>query len=199
MVKTFFAITFKTLSKKEYKYVSDRQSVNNIVAYELETTQTKRNTFEFNVNLEALNIMLLDRVYISNTANMQNESTGLIKNVLVNNGYLEGFELYSDVDIPENAKIIIRSLDYETEKPVIKDGRFVLKGHHTYSPLLLTHYFNLRNLFLHRGIFFHDILLHFGCQSLHLQPLVFGNQKLTGFGTLKGTNNALLFHFIHNP
>ncbi|MBQ3943406.1 MAG: hypothetical protein II669_03725 [Elusimicrobia bacterium] len=105
--------------KKEYKYVSDRQSVNNIVAYELETTQTKRNTFEFNVNLEALNIMLLDRVYISNTANMQNESTGLIKNVLINNGYLEGFELYSDVDIPENAKIIIRSLDYETEKPVI--------------------------------------------------------------------------------
>lgn len=105
--------------KKEYKYVSDRQSVNNIVAYELKTTQTKRNTFEFNVNLEALNIMLLDRVYISNTANMQNESTGLIKNVLINNGYLEGFELYSDVDIPENAKIIIRSLDYETEKPVI--------------------------------------------------------------------------------
>lgn len=121
--------------KKEYKYVSDRQSVNNIVAYELETTQTKRNTFEFNVNLEALNIMLLDRVYISNTANMQNESTGLIKNVLVNNGYLEGFELYSDVDIPENAKIIIRSLDYETEKPVINIYDVINNGY-TYKILI---------------------------------------------------------------
>lgn len=121
--------------KKEYKYVSDRQSVNNIVAYELETTQTKRNTFEFNVNLEALNIMLLDRVYISNTANMQNESTGLIKNVLVNNGYLEGFELYSDVDIPENAKIIIRSLDYETEKPVINIYDVINSGY-TYKVMI---------------------------------------------------------------
>lgn len=121
--------------KKEYKYVSDRQSVNNIVAYELETTQTKRNTFEFNVNLEALNIMLLDRVYISNTANMQNESTGLIKNVLVNNGYLEGFELYSDVDIPENAKIIIRSLDYETEKPVINIYDVINNGY-TYKIMI---------------------------------------------------------------
>lgn len=121
--------------KKEYKYVSDRQSVNNIVAYELETTQTKRNTFEFNVNLEALNIMLLDRVYISNTANMQNESTGLIKNVLVNNGYLEGFELYSDVDIPENAKIIIRSLDYETEKPVINIYDVINNGY-TYKVMI---------------------------------------------------------------
>lgn len=121
--------------KKEYKYVSDRQSVNNIVAYELETTQTKRNTFEFNVNLEALNIMLLDRVYISNTANMQNESTGLIKNVIVNNGYLEGFELYSDVDIPENAKIIIRSLDYETEKPVINIYDVINNGY-TYKIMI---------------------------------------------------------------
>lgn len=121
--------------KKEYKYVSDRQSVNNIVAYELETTQTKRNTFEFNVNLEALNIMLLDRVYISNTANMQNESTGLIKNVLINNGYLEGFELYSDVDIPENAKIIIRSLDYETEKPVINIYDVINNGY-TYKIMI---------------------------------------------------------------
>ena len=121
--------------KKEYKYVSDRQSVNNIAAYELETTQTKRNTFEFNVNLEALNIMLLDRVYISNTANMQNESTGLIKNVLVNNGYLEGFELYSDVDIPENAKIIIRSLDYETEKPVINIYDVINNGY-TYKIMI---------------------------------------------------------------
>ena len=107
------------LVKKEYKYVCDRASVRQIAAYELETIQTKRNQFEFDVNLEAMNMMLLDRVYISNTANMQNESTGLIKSVIVNNGNLTGFELYADVDIPENAKIVIRSLDYDNEKTVI--------------------------------------------------------------------------------
>ena len=108
------------LVKKEYKYVCDRASVRKIAAYELETIQTKRNNFEFDVNLEAINMMLLDRVYISNTANMQNESTGLIKSVIVENGNLTGFELYSDIDIPENAKIVIRSLDYDNEKAVIK-------------------------------------------------------------------------------
>lgn len=107
------------LVKKEYKYVCDRASVRKIAAYELETLQTKRNQFEFDVNLEAINMMLLDRVYVSNTANMQNESTGLIKSVITNNGNLTGFELYSDVDIPENAKIVIRSLDYDNEKAVI--------------------------------------------------------------------------------
>lgn len=107
------------LVKKEYKYVSDRASVRQIVAYELETIQTKRNHFEFNVNLEAMNMMLLDRIYISNTANMQNESTGLIKSVITENGNLTGFELYSDVDIPQNAKIVIRSLDYDNQKAVI--------------------------------------------------------------------------------
>lgn len=108
------------LVKKEYKYVCDRASVRRIAAYELETIQTKRNQFEFDVNLEAMNMMLLDRVYISNTANMQNESTGLIKSVITDNqGNLTGFELYADVDIPENAKIVIRSLDYENEKAVI--------------------------------------------------------------------------------
>lgn len=105
--------------KKEYKYVYDRASVRQIVAYELETIQTKRNQFEFDVNLEAMNMMLLDRVYISNTANMQNESTGLIKDVITDNGNITGFELYADVDIPENAKIVIRSLDYDNEKAVI--------------------------------------------------------------------------------
>lgn len=107
------------LVKKEYKYVCDRTSVRQIVAYELETIQTKRNQFEFDVNLEAMNMLLLDRVYVSNTANMQNESTGLIKSVIINNGNLTGFELYADVDIPQNAKIVIRSLDYENEKAVI--------------------------------------------------------------------------------
>lgn len=106
--------------KKDYKYVSDRASVRKIVAYELETIQTKRNTFEFDVNLEALNMMLLDRVYVSNTANMQNESTGLIKSVITDNeGNLTGFNLYSEVKIPDNAKIVIRSLDYENKRSVI--------------------------------------------------------------------------------
>ena len=64
-------------------------------------------------------MMILDRVYISNSSNMQNESTGLIKSVKTNNGMITGFELYSFVDIPENAKIVIRSLDYDNERPVI--------------------------------------------------------------------------------
>ena len=106
--------------KKDYKYVSDRASVRKIVAYELETIQTKRNTSEFDVNLEALNMMLLDRVYVSNTANMQNETTGLIKSVITDNeGNLTGFNLYSEVKIPDNAKIVIRSLDYENKRAVI--------------------------------------------------------------------------------
>lgn len=117
------------LVKKEYKYVCDRASVRQIVAYELETIQTKRNQFEFDVNLEAMNMMLLDRVYISNTANMQNESTGLIKAVITDNqGNLTGFELYADVDIPENAKIVIRSLDYENEKAVINSYDILNSG-----------------------------------------------------------------------
>lgn len=81
--------------------------------------QTKRNNFEFSVNLEALNMTLLDRVYICNSSNMQNESTGLIKSVITEKGNITGFEFYSDIEIPENAKIIIRSLDYDTEQPVI--------------------------------------------------------------------------------
>ncbi len=123
------------LVKKEYRYVSDRQSVKNIVDFELTTIQTKRNNFEFTVNLEAINMMLLDRVYISNTANMQNEQTGLIKNPIVENGNLTGFELYSDIEIPNNAKIIIRSLDYENEKPVINIYDVVNSGY-TYKVMI---------------------------------------------------------------
>ena len=107
------------LVKKDLKYVTDRASVIKSITYELLCTQTKRNSFEFSVNLEALNMTLLDRVYVSNSSNMQNESTGLIKRVLTDNGNITGFELYSDVEIPTDAKIIIRSLDYEAQEPVI--------------------------------------------------------------------------------
>ena len=107
------------LVKKDLKYVTDRASVIKSITYELLCTQTKRNNFEFSVNLEALNMTLLDRVYVSNSANMQNESTGLIKSVLTDNGNITGFELYSDIEIPTDAKIIIRSLDYEAQEPVI--------------------------------------------------------------------------------
>lgn len=107
------------LVKKDLKYVTDRASVIKSITYELLCTQTKRNNFEFSVNLEALNMTLLDRVYVSNSSNMQNESTGLIKRVLADNGNITGFELYSDIEIPTDAKIIIRSLDYEAQEPVI--------------------------------------------------------------------------------
>ena len=88
------------LVKKDLKYVTDRASVIKSITYELLCTQTKRNNFEFSVNLEALNMTLLDRVYVSNSSNMQNESTGLIKRVLTDNGNITGFELYSDIEIP---------------------------------------------------------------------------------------------------
>lgn len=107
------------LIKKDLKYVTDRASVLKAIKYELLCVQTKRNNFEFSVNLEALNMTLLDRVYICNSSNMQNESTGLIKSVITEKGNITGFEFYSDIEIPENAKIIIRSLDYDTEQPVI--------------------------------------------------------------------------------
>ena len=107
------------LVKKDLKYVTDRASVIKSITYELLCTQTKRNNFEFSVNLEALNMTLLDRVYVSNSSNMQNESTGLIKRVLTDNGNITGFELYSNIEIPPEAKIIIRSLDYEAQEPVI--------------------------------------------------------------------------------
>lgn len=107
------------LIKKDYKFVTDRASVEKVAAWELDTIQTKRNQFEFDVNLEAVNMLILDRVYVSNSANMQNEQTGLIKSVITSEGNLTGFGLYSFVDIPENAKIVIRSLDYEQQKPVI--------------------------------------------------------------------------------
>ena len=107
------------LVKKDLKYVTDRASVIKSITYELLCTQTKRNNFEFSVNLEALNMTLLDRVYVSNSSNMQNESTGLIKRVLTDSGNITGFELYSDIEIPTDAKIIIRSLDYAAQEPVI--------------------------------------------------------------------------------
>ena len=123
------------LVKKDYKYISDRDSLEKIVDYELTTTQTKRNTFEFTVNLEAMNMLLLDRIYVSNTANMQNEQTGLIKSPIVQNGALTGFELYSDVEIPPNAKIIIRSLDYTNKKPVISIYDVINSGY-TYRVMI---------------------------------------------------------------
>ena len=107
------------LVKKDLKYITDKASVLKSISYELLCTQAKRNNFEFSVNLEALNMTMLDRVYVCNSANMQNESTGLIKSVITKNGNMTGFTLYSDIEIPENAKIIIRSLDYTTESPVI--------------------------------------------------------------------------------
>lgn len=114
--------------KKEYKYVNDRASVLKIAKYDLEAIQRKRNNFEFSVNLEALNMMLLDRVYISNTTNMENESTGLIKDVILSGGNLIGFQLYSEIEIPKNAKIVIRSLDYVNEIPVIYTYDVLNKG-----------------------------------------------------------------------
>lgn len=105
--------------KKEYKYVNDRACVLKVAEYDLTLAQQKRNNFEFAINLEALNMALLDRCYISNSTNMQNESTGLIKDLILSEGNLTGFVLYSEIEISAGSKIIIRSLDYTNECPVI--------------------------------------------------------------------------------
>lgn len=107
------------LVKKDLKYINDKASVIKSISYELETIQTRRDNFEFKTNLEALNMTLLDRFYVTNSANMQNEKTGLIKEVLTRDGDIIGFRLYSIIDIPENSQIIVRSLDYVNEIPLV--------------------------------------------------------------------------------
>lgn len=107
------------LVKKDLKYINDKASVIKSISYELETIQTRRDNFEFKTNLEALNMTLLDRFYVTNSANMQNEKTGLIKEVLTKDGDIIGFRLYSMIDIPENSQIIVRSLDYVNEIPLV--------------------------------------------------------------------------------
>ena len=105
--------------KKDYKYINDRASVLKIATYDLTVIQEKRDYFEFNVNLEGINLKLYDRCYVSNTTNMQNESSGLLKDVILSGGNLVGFQLYSEIEIAENSKIVIRSLDYDNQVPVI--------------------------------------------------------------------------------
>lgn len=127
--------------KKEYKYVNDRESVLRAAKWELEITQTKRNLFEFKVNLEGLNHTILDRVYVCNSANMQNESTGCIREVLEKDNKIIGFKLPTEIEIPENAKIIIRSLDYEKEEPVVNIYEITNSGPSNYAyiePIELT-------------------------------------------------------------
>lgn len=105
--------------KKDYQFVNDRASVLSIATYELELAQTKRSQFEFNINLEGLTMKLFDRIFVSNSTNMLNESSGQIKDVITSSGNLIGFRLYSEIEIPTNAKVVIRSLDYINETIII--------------------------------------------------------------------------------
>ena len=107
------------LVKKDLKYVNDRSSVLKLIKYELETIQTKRDNFELKCNLEGLNLQLYDRVHITNTANMQNEQTGLIKEVINDGKNITGFKLSAPVEIAENSQMVVRSLDYEHEQPLV--------------------------------------------------------------------------------
>ena len=43
------------------------------------------------------------------------------------------------------------------------------------------------------------IFLGWDAAALHLSPLLFGDQELTRLGSLKGTDNAAVLHFIHDP
>lgn len=106
--------------KTDYKYLTDESSIIKLGTYALELIQTKRNTFEFSVNLEALSLKLFDRIYLSNTCDLTDESTGLIKEVILSGGNLIGFKLYSHIEIAKNSTITIRSLDFTNELPQIK-------------------------------------------------------------------------------
>lgn len=105
--------------KNDYNYVNDIDVVKKIVEYELSTTQTKRNKFEFSVNLEALTLDLFDRVFVTNTCEMQEQSTGRIKEVIVDGEFITGFKLYSHIEIAKDSSITIRSLDYSSELTAI--------------------------------------------------------------------------------
>ncbi|PNX49887.1 MAG: hypothetical protein BV457_00170 [Thermoplasmata archaeon M9B1D] len=106
--------------KTDYQFLTDKSSVIKLGTYALKLIQEKRNVFEFSVNLEALSLKLYDRIYISNTCDLEKESTGLIKELILSGGNLIGFKLYSFIQIEKNSQITIRSLDFTNEIPQIK-------------------------------------------------------------------------------
>ncbi len=103
----------------ENNYLTDEASIIKIGSYKLSLIQQKRDLFEFGVNLEALNLRLFDKIFISNTCNMSNSSTGLIKSLITSGGNITGFQLYSSINIPTDATLTIRSLNLSTQDIVI--------------------------------------------------------------------------------
>lgn len=104
---------------QEIKYLTDKSAVEKIGTYRLKLIQEKRNSYEFTTGLESIVLRRYDKVMLSNTTNMKNSSTGLIKELLTSGGNITGFKLYSRIDIPTNSKITIRSLDTANEKLVV--------------------------------------------------------------------------------
>lgn len=97
------------------EYITDETHLIDRYSYSLTNIQTKRNLFEFSVNLESLNLKLFDRIYVANTCDMENESSGLIKEVITDGGNITGFKLYTAVEIADNSVITIRSIDTGAE------------------------------------------------------------------------------------
>lgn len=102
--------------KQQVDFVTDVNVVKKMIDYRLRQIQERRDNFSFSVNLENINLRILDRIYVANTSNMQNSSTGQIKELITSGGNITGFRLYSKINIPDNAKITIRSLDTNIEE-----------------------------------------------------------------------------------
>jgi hypothetical protein len=117
------------LIKQDLQYVTNRDMALDIAEYRLKMVQEKRQSFEFSVNLEAMYLKLYDRILISNTCNMTNANSGLIKSVITSGGNLTGFKLYTPIDIAEDSKITIRSLDFVAEDTQINTYDVLNNGH----------------------------------------------------------------------
>ncbi len=114
--------------KQDIDFINELDNAKEIAKYRLELIQAKRRNYTFSVNIESMNLNLLDRVLVSDTVNMQNSSTGMIKELVTSGGNITGFKIYSRIDIPANSNITIRSLNQTTEQIEINSYQVANSG-----------------------------------------------------------------------
>lgn len=114
--------------KQDIDFITELDIARNIAKYRLELIQAKRRNYNFSVNIESLDLRILDRILVSDTVNMQNSSTGLIKELVTSGGNITGFKLYSRINVPTNANITIRSLNQSTEQIEINSYQVANSG-----------------------------------------------------------------------
>lgn len=115
--------------KQNIDFIVDLDVAKDIAKYRLELIQEKRRNYTFSVNIESLDLQYLDRILVSDTVNMQNSSSGMIKELVTSGGNITGFRLYSRIDIPTNSNITIRSLNQTTQQIEINSYEVANSGH----------------------------------------------------------------------